>query len=623
MNMRRALSIIVGLSLILALALLFDWIPFLRGGFGWQWQYQPAPFVRALPFIAITVIYLGGAWQLLQRESNRLLIFWAFVGTVAVSLAVIAVRADDILYTLFTRTASGIATGPHLAGATVDWSNWLDWPSVMRSFEGISVHVALAPPGLPLVYHAINGIFAAFPAVADGLQRALLPYQCANYSLLAYTSAEWASAWFGILMPVWSALAVWPLFSVTCRLYDSQTARFAVTWWALVPALVMFVPTWNTFYPLVTLVAFWCLLRGLEKSAMWLILSGLLVGLLTFANFSIVPLLGLFGFYALLDGWWVRTRHDRREPLWGALSLRRLILIGVWFGVGLMLPWLVYGLASGLTPLDLLDVAMSEHLSLDRPYIPWLWLHFWEWALFTGIPLMILWLLNALRGKRDILSLSLLATMVILLLSGTARGETGRVWLFFSPFVLIAAAHALQNRHSGWLAISSAQAVLMMILVIILPVIDAPDMIPPPNPPQFVAASRASSANFDQNFRLENWDAEIDSEAITLRLNWEPLRQMTTPYWFSALLVSSDGAPAGEAVVWQPLETRYPTTCWQANQIVSDSVRLPLPADAPTTEWWISLSAFGDVDQPEQRVMVTLPDGAADTQIGLGPVSGN
>lgn len=607
MKMPRALPVIIGLSLLTALSLLFDWIPFLRGGFGWYWEYQPAPLVRILPLLVVTAAYLGGAWVFLRREYNRLLIVWALLGTIMISLSVIAVRDDDVLYTLFVRTASGIATGPHLAGAAVDWSDWLNWPDVMRSFEEVSIHVALAPPGLPLVYHALNSFLSAVPGFADGLQRALLPYQCANYSLLAYTPAEWASAWFGILMPLWSALAVWPLFSVTRRLADSQAARFAVTWWPLVPALVMFAPTWNTFYPLVALTAFWCLLRGLEKGVFWLILSGLLAGLLTFANFSLVPLLGLFGFYGLFYFWQNRAH------------LHGLILIGVWFGVGFILPWLGYWLASGFTPLDLLHVAMSAHLSLDRPYLPWLWLHFWEWALFTGIPLVALWLFNVVKGKRDILGPALLATMIVLLLSGTARGETGRVWLFFSPFVL--AASALQNRRSGWLAISLSQAVLMVVLAAALPVIGTPDMHPPPPAPPFVAATRASGADFDQNFRLVNWDAEREADSILLRLNWQPLRPMTTPYWFSALLVSPDGSPAGETLVWQPLETRYPTTCWSAGALVSDSVRLPLSVHAPDGEWWISLSAFGDVDHPEQRVTVTLPDGSTDTQVGLGPIS--
>lgn len=607
MKMPRALPVIIGLSLLAALSLLFDWVPFLRGGFGWYWEYQPAPLVRILPLLVVTAAYLGGAWVFLRREYNRLLIIWALLGTIMISLSVIAVRDDDVLYTLFVRTASGIATGPHLAGAVVDWSDWLNWPDVMRSFEGVSIHVALAPPGLPLVYHALNSFLSAVPGFADGLQRALLPYQCANYSLLAYTPAEWASAWFGILMPLWSGLAVWPLFSVTRRLADSQAARFAVTWWPLVPALVMFVPTWNTFYPLVALTAFWCLLRGLEKGVFWLILSGLLAGLLTFANFSLVPLLGLFGFYALFYFWQNRAHlHD-------------LILIGVWFGVGFMLPWLGYWLASGFTPLDLLHVAMSAHLSLDRPYLPWLWLHFWEWALFTGIPLVALWLFNVVKGKRDILGAALLATMIVLLLSGTARGETGRVWLFFSPFVL--AASALQNRRSGWLAISISQAVLMVVLAAVLPVIGTPDMPPPPPAPPFVAATRASGADFDQNFRLVSWDAERQADSILLRLNWQPLRLMTTPYWFSALLVSPDGSPSGETLVWQPLETRYPTTCWSVGEVVSDSVRLPLSVHAPDGEWWVSVSAFGDVDHPEQRVTVMLPDGSTDTQVGLGPIS--
>jgi hypothetical protein len=609
---RRPFLILVGLSLLVALVLLFDWIPFLRGGFGWQWPYQPAPLLRVLPLVIISLIYLAGSWFLLRLERNGLLILWAFLGAVALPLAVVVIRNDDVLYTLFVRTASGVTTGPHLAGATIDWSNWLVWPSVMHSFERRSVHVALAPPGLPLIYHTLNEILGVFPAVADVLQRVLLPYQCANFSLLAYTPAEWASAWLGILMPVWGALAVWPLFFVTRRLADSQAARMAVAWWPIVPALVTFVPTWNTFYPFVALVAFWCLLRGLEGRFFWLILSGLLVGLLTFANFSLVPLLGLFGVYAVFHLWNIRAQH--------AAPLQKLVAMSLWFGLGVILPWLAYWLVSGFTPLDLLRVAMSEHLSLDRPYLPWLWLHFWEWALFTGLPLIALWLLNVVRRERSILGLSLLVTMVILILSGTARGETGRVWLFFSPFVLIVAAASLKNQRANWLAISGAQAVLMIVLAATWAVIDAPDMTPPPDAPTFVSATRPADATFEQNFRLENWGAEIDSDAITLHLNWLPLRQMTTPYWFSALLVSPEGAPAGEAVVWQPAETRYPTTCWQANAIVSDSVRLPLPADAPGGDWWVSLSSFGDVNHPEQRVAVTLPDGSTDTQIGLGPI---
>jgi hypothetical protein len=66
-------------------------------------------------------------------------------------------------------------------------------------------------------------------------------------------------------------------------------------------------------------------------------------------------------------------------------------MVGLWFGVGLISPWLIFWLASGLTPIDLFNFSMANHLILDRPYVPWLWLHFWEWALLTGVPAYAIW----------------------------------------------------------------------------------------------------------------------------------------------------------------------------------------------------------------------------------------
>jgi hypothetical protein len=173
--MKRGLLLIVISSLLLALLLLFDAIPFLRGGFGWQWRYEPAPLLRVLPLLAALVLYgLGASW-LLRREANKLLPAWAACGVLVLTLAALYVRSDDVLYELFIRTVSGLVTGPHMAGATVDWSNWLDWPQAVGFFEGRSVHVLQSGPGLPLWYAALNTLLDAHagpPGIAQrpGLQ---------------------------------------------------------------------------------------------------------------------------------------------------------------------------------------------------------------------------------------------------------------------------------------------------------------------------------------------------------------------------------------------------------------------------------------------------------------------
>ena len=614
--MQRKIMVISLFSLILALVLLFDLAPFLRGDFGWQWPYRPVPLGRVLPLIVTAIVYLMGAWWLLGRARGLLL--WSFLGAVTLSAVALLARSDGILYELFIRTASGSTTGQHLAGATIDWTNWLHWPQTVAPFAGRSGHIVLSGPLLPLWYGGLNAALDSVPALARLLQSPLIAYQCRNYDLLTYSPAQWASAWFGILMPVWAALAVFPLYVITKRLVDKKSARLVVGWWPLVPALVLFAPTWNTVYPFLALIAFWFLLRGLDanRGAGWLVAAGCVSSLLTFANFSLVPLLGFFGFYTLF--------HTLRSA---GRRWSQPVLVGVWFGIGLIAPWLVYWLASGLTPLDLLTFAMANHLILDRPYLPWVWLHFQEWALMIGIPLIVLWLLAALRPeKRDSLSLALAVTMLVLLISGTARGETGRVWLFFAPFVFIGAGQWLKgetiNVSLSWLAIGISQAALLVALVMSWDVVNAPDMLPPPAPPGSVSVSadRQVNAVFGESVNMVGWDAQIDGDSVIVSLNWQAQKRVATPYWFAGLLVAPDGSLPQQPVVWQAVDTRYPTTCWRPGEIVGDVIHLPLPDGAQAGDWWISLSVFGDKSDPEDRLPVRLPDGTIDNQIGLGPV---
>lgn len=620
-DLPRPLLWISGLALLLALVLLADAIPFLRGGFGWQWPYRPAPLERGWPLLVGVAVYVAGAWALLRRRARIWpLLTWALLGALLIPLAIIALRGD-VGYELFVRTISGGVTGPHLAGAEINWQDtgWRDWTAVMEGYNGRSAHLALSPPGLPLFYGALNGLLDSVPGLAGPLQRALLYYQCDNYQLLAYTPGQVASAAFGMLIPLWAALGVFPLYGVARRIHPAR-AHLAALWWPLVPALVMFAGSWNTFYPLASLLAFWLLLAGLERGALWLLLSGLLAGLLTFANFSVVPLIGLCGAYTLLH----YVYNER-----GAHPWTRPVLAGIGFGAGLLIPWLFFWLAAGQTPFDLLHVALGTHLDLDRPYLPWLWLHFWDWAIFSGLPLILIWLWLAVRRLRAglrpgaVLNVALLLTMLILLLSDTARGETGRVWLFFAPFVLIAAADfpagAGQTRQA-WLAVTSGQAALLVALAFSWHVISADDIRPPHPAPPIVEASQPINADFGGLFRLVSWQAAQEGSALILHFNWQAEQQMTTPYWFAAFPVTPEGRPAAEALVWQPDETRYPTTCWRPGQIIGETVRLPLPEDAAPGDWWVSVVAFPDVNDYSAALPVTLPGGPPDVQLGLGPV---
>jgi hypothetical protein len=136
------------------------------------------------------------------------------------------------------------------------------------------------------------------------------------------------------------------------------------------------------------------------------------------------------------------------------------------------------------------------------------------------------------------------------------------------------------------------------------------------------APETAVDARFGDELHLSGYQMEYrpETQALVLALNWQALRQTDLPYYFSAVLVAPDGGTL-PGVAWQPLGRMYPTSCWRPGQPIVDQIELPLGSDAAAGNWWLSLRAFGMLDeQPLPPLAVALPDGTEDTQIGLGPL---
>ncbi len=675
MRLPRPILIAVILACVLALALAFDVSPYLRGGFGWRWSYDPAPLLRAVPLIIATAIYIVIAYILLRRNERALpVLLWAMLGAGILPLLVIWLRSDDVLFDLFARTASGLPTGQHLTAAQLGWDapEWQDWIHYVARPELAASHIGVAPPGLPLWYNLLNHLFDSVPALGQPLFRALLPYQCANYNLLDYTPGEWASAWFGVFMPLWSVLAVLPLYGAARRLTGTrEVARGVALWFPLIPSLLMFSATWSTFYPFMILCVFWTFIIGLQSTSTEtptstanvpvsspflpkrsdggrkgvggigvIILSGVLMGVSLFTNYTFIPLLGVVGLYTLLYYVLIERKSSTPPPFY------RPVVVGIWFGIGMAVPWFIYWLWSGDAPWDVVRASLGLHLDIDRPYLAWVFIHYWDWTMFNGFVLMLVWYFGLWRwlrkreGTPPVLAIALLCTVVFLAVSGTGRGEAGRVWLPFTPFVLLAAADGLKRIANGdwkrsWLVITCGHAVVMLVLAVCLNVISH-DFTPTPAPPitadNLQSTNAVFTANNGDSFRLEGWNATVEGNTLTLNLRWQGVTQSTAVYWFSALLVAPDGS-VYETGVWQPglgapvpadsdadARGTFPTTCWLPNMVIGDSVTLTLPANAPSGDWWISLAVYGDNASSDGRLQVMLPDGMLDTQIGLGPV---
>ncbi len=629
----RSIIAISGGVLLIALAVALDLSPWIRGGFGWRWPHIPVDFARTVPLIITIVAYGIGAWVLLRHTRRAAwALTWAIVGSAVIAFALAYTRDGDAIFSLFVRTASGMTTGPHWAAARIDWAGgaWQDWTTVMGDLGG---HLGTSPPGAPMLIALMNDALNSVPGIAATLRDPLFYYQCHNYDMLTYTPAEWASAWTGILMPVWAALTALPIYSLARRIRPDGDARQAALWWALVPGIAGFAASWSTLYPLFSTIALLALVIALRQTTItrlyaWAFIAGSLAGIGTFINFALLPTLGICGLYTLLDWWFVRRRDG--------VSFRQPVQIGAVFAVGVLLPWALFWLAGGDDPIAILQASFDYHLGLDRPYEFWVFFHVWDFALWTGLGLVALIVVALRRRNAPILAITTLGTVLIMTISGTTQGESGRIWLFMSPFVVVAAwdaLHHLTSKHNpraAWTLITATHAALAIAITPNYAVIGS-ELTPRPAAPAFVAenplptAATFRTAEAGDVFRLTNFAATQANDSVQLSLRWEGIQATDNPLWFGALLVTPDGTSTG-MTLWQPGEqagqsARHPTTCWTANAIIGDTITLDLPEDYSAGAWWVSLAVFGEEDTPEGRLPVILADGTNDVQIGLGPVA--
>ena len=170
--------------------------------------------------------------------------------------------------------------------------------------------------------------------------------------------------------------------------------------------------------------------------------------------------------------------------------------------------------------------------------------------MFIGWPLTLLaavagW--TALRNitskkpptESDIMILAAGLTLIVLDLFGTPRGETGRILLFLSPWVLFAAGHALTSTPRGGGGFTAMQGIVALVMIICLQVL-APEFrgraAPVPPVVNYPSSQEVeyfrSGAKFGDVIRLKSYagrlDAAADSQAqelstLTIWLAWQDL----------------------------------------------------------------------------------------------------
>lgn len=453
---------------------------------------------------------------------------------------------------------------------------------------------------------------------------------------MSYTDGELVSTWLGMLMPLWGGLTVLPLWRLAHEAGAPEAGRWAVLWWPLIPSLVSFSPYPSAAFTLIAVLGTLLLFTGLRRSSPWrMVAAGAVFSFLLWLNFAALPLLFFAGLLAL--GLYFTQRKARNHQWHWPL------LMGGWFAIGLASLWIAaYGIARQ-PAWALFHVMISNHFySSEFSYWPWVMVHIYDFLMWMGLPLALLsgaglWqMIRSARRKNAgstmlvLPGVAMALTMLALDLSGILRGETGRIWLFMWPPLLLAAAAWVsdQGRSKAEQAlITAAQAGVVVVLAASLAVIESGLQVPPPVPPPLPENAPNiyldQTASFGNLVRLTGSAGEISINAegvpqLGLWLRWESLAQAGRPYYLSVLPVAPDGMLPSASLA-QPFGQAYPITCWKpADGAIEDRVVVDLPMDADMGgDWWISLALI-DGDSGE-RLPVIFADGSQDVQVGIGP----
>jgi hypothetical protein len=113
-----------------------------------------------------------------------------------------------------------------------------------------------------------------------------------------------------------------------------------------------------------------------------------------------------------------------------------------------------------------------------------------------------------------------------------------------------------------------------------------------------------SDAVFGDRFRLLGYDVRQAGDQMTVTLHWKALQRVDTAYQFFVHLID----PISEKLVAQadvmPYHWTYPTFWWEADEIVSDEITLPL-AGVPQGSYRLEIGVY----DPDSGERLPLSDG--------------
>jgi hypothetical protein len=587
---------LTAVSLLFLYAIAANVHPALRGPDDWRWTYaipsQPARYIIGVAVIMVYVaIVWGWGWRLFGREPLRrelmgYLLFCA-LSIPIIQVALLAGESPDVVEQLYFRTISAGASGFFSVGSIIDNPGdfLAQYPALMPTFP---VHPQRYPPGIPLLFYASRAPLAV-GGVGEAIGAALRPYQCTDLTLMRISNGVMGTAALQMLLPLFSGPVIFPMFGLARRTLGWGTAVWSVALYPLVPSFALWAGRWDQFFPLLTVTAWYLLVVGITGRKRWpLLLSGVVIALASMLSFGLLVMLAPMGLWVLL--WLVGHKVD-----WNG---RQVIIAGLCFVAGFVLVWGIYQVIAGPGFLEIWRVSMNYHLGLGRSYWTWLGYHLYDFGIFLGLPIALLALFAffyaLLTAWQELVALPIAFGLGVLLLdvSGTARGEVARVWIFLTPFAVICAVWGLLRLAHGRWPITIVIILLANQLLVFNAFLRVVNTGLTNIPPREAAYERPfiineTAAQFGNNIHLLGYDLNSQTaapgETIVVTLYWQADDRLETPYTVFNHLVNENGELEAQQD-GMPVNNSLPTTCWQPGEIITDTHTITLnPESSPGT----------------------------------------
>ncbi len=442
MKTKLLLTLIIAITLIFSIAVALDLSPFLRGPApyfpDWRWDYN---FVNTFPKIwfpiTISAIILcifyfvekkGKKWI---EKKEKIILPSFFLLYYLFQFAVLYFNRAGI-NSLLNRIINPGVNGYFTSALYVK-----DVPSFLKEFNSIVLslymHAQGHPPFSVLFFWIINKLFSFTPFFNPLTSELIIKTDnIRSVWLTLPQSAKLGAIFVAVFIPMLVSLVSILVYLVAKKIYGINTAFRSLIVLIFVPNILLFIPINDVFIVIFPLASIILLINSIRNKQLILsLLSGLLFSVGLYFSISLLPIFIIIIFILVKE----TNFKIKKSTNYIIFYLLGLLFIPVFLYVVL-----------GFDTIRMLKVLMSG-LPEKRHYSTWVIYNLYDFFVFTGIPLtiglivlicnQIMRLYRRLWKNVDLFFTGFILMLLILNFSGSVRGETGRIWIPFVPFMIM------------------------------------------------------------------------------------------------------------------------------------------------------------------------------------------